>query len=118
MAFRRIEKNTKIAPRESSVSGSEVRIYSETADLVFFLYEVFLAQKYFAAHTRAKQYGVTADVMARSSQVSSGYYEVIRDGQADVCRVMLDRCFDPAWDPELYQVCRGMKEEVWMAAFP
>ena len=42
------------------------------------------------AHTYAKQYGVIAVVMARSSQVSSGYYEVVSDGQADVCRVMLE----------------------------
>ena len=54
--------------------------------MAFFVYEVYLSQKYFAAHTRAKQYGVAADVMARSSQVSAGYYEVVRDAQADVCR--------------------------------
>ena len=45
---------------------SEVRIYSETSDLVFFPYEARIAQKYVAAHTRAKQYGATADAMASS----------------------------------------------------
>ena len=49
---------------------SGVRVYAEQRDLTFFLYEKQLARKFFNAHVRAQRMGVTADVMARDSQVS------------------------------------------------
>ena len=51
---------------------SSVRAYAEQRDLPFFLYEKFLAMKYFAAQTRAKSMGLTGDVLARDSQASTG----------------------------------------------
>ena len=51
---------------------SSVRVYGEQRGLSSFLYEKQLAMKYFAAHTRAQQIGVTADVMTRDSQGSTG----------------------------------------------
>ena len=53
---------------------SSIRAYGEQRDLSFFLHEKMMAQKFFAAHTRAQRMGVTADVMARDSQASSGYH--------------------------------------------
>ena len=52
---------------------SSVRVYGEQRDLSFFLYERYLANKFFSAQVRAKRMNVTADIMARDSQVSSGY---------------------------------------------
>ena len=51
---------------------SAVRRYAEHRDLAFFMYEKHLASTYFAAHCRAKDFGVTADVMARTSQLTAG----------------------------------------------
>ena len=53
---------------------SSARVYGEQRDLAFFLYEKHLAQWYFCAQVRAKQMGVTGDVMARDSQASAGYF--------------------------------------------
>jgi len=54
---------------------SSVRAYAEDQNLSFFLYEKYLACKYFAAITRAKQMNLTGDVLARDSQCSTGYPE-------------------------------------------
>ena len=89
-----------------------MRIYSEQRDLPFFLYEKHLAMKYFSAQTRAKQLGVTGDVMARDSQASSGYWEIVRDALADLVRIMLVRCYDEVGYPKLYQHCRNLRGQV------
>ena len=47
---------------------------------------------YFSAHTRAQRMGITGDVMARDSQVSAGYWEIVQDSSADLVRIMLGRC--------------------------
>ena len=96
---------------------SSVRLYGEQVNLPFFLYEKFLANKYFCAHVRAKSMGVTADVMARDSQASAGYWEIVQDGLADLVRIQLDRCCDPAHD-ELYNHCSNLRGETWLCAFP
>ena len=54
---------------------SSIRVYGEQRDLPFFLYERHIAQKFFAAQTLARRMGLTADVMARDSQASSGYWD-------------------------------------------
>ena len=84
----------------------------------FFLYEKSMAQKYFFANVRAQKLGVTADVMARDSQASAGYWEIIRDALADLVRIMLLRCYDAVKYPDLYQHCRNLRGEVWLCAFP
>ena len=43
-----------------------------------------MALKFFAAQTRAREFGVTADVMLRSSQSSAGYYEIVQNSLADL----------------------------------
>ena len=73
---------------------SAVRRYAEHRDLAFFMYEKHLASTYFAAHYRAKDFGVTADVMKRTSQLTAGYWEITQDALADVVRVMMRRCYD------------------------
>ena len=73
---------------------SGVRVYAEHRDLAFFLYERFLAQKFFAAHSRSQRMGVTADVMVRDSQLSSGYWEIQQEALADLVRIMVHRCYD------------------------
>ena len=97
---------------------SGVRAYGEHRDLAFFLYEKHLASKYFHAQVRAKHLGVTADVLTRDSQTSSGYWEIAQDSLADLVRVMLTRCYDEKGYPELYRQCRGLRGEVWLCAFP
>ena len=87
-------------------------------DLVFFLYERYLASKFFNAQCRAQRMGVTADVMARDSQPSSGFWEIVQDSLADVVRVMLGRCFQPDEYPELVKHCRNLRGELWVCAFP
>ena len=73
---------------------SSVRVYAEQHDLAFFLYEKQVALKFFAAHSRAQHLGVTADVLTRDSQSSTGYWEIVRDALADLVRIMLLRCYD------------------------
>ncbi len=97
---------------------SSARVYAEHRDLAFFLYEVDLANKYFNAHARAKRLTVTADVMARDSHTSRGYWEITQDALADVVRVMLARCYDQENYPQLYNHVRGLRGQVWLCAFP
>ena len=80
---------------------SSVRVYAGQRDLAFFLYEKHLAMKYFGAQARAKRMGVTGDVMARDSQASSGYWEIVQDALADLVRIMLVRCYDQENFPTL-----------------
>ena len=61
---------------------------------------------------------VTADVMMRDSQASSGYWDVVSDSLADLVRIMLVRCFDQEGYPRLYNHCRTLRGEVWLCAFP
>ena len=91
---------------------SSVRVYGEQRDLPFFLYETHLAQKYFQAHVRAKRLGVTADVLTRDSQTSTGYWDIVQDSLADLVRIMLRRCYDQENYPELYHHCRDLRGEV------
>ena len=73
---------------------SGVRAYGEHRDLSFFLYEKATAQKFFSAQCRAQRLGVTADVMVRDSQMSSGYWDIVQDALADLVRIMTARCYD------------------------
>ena len=91
---------------------SSVRAYGEQRELAFFLYERSLANRFFSAHVRAKRMNVTADIMARDSQSSSGYWEIVQDSLADLVRIMLVRCFDAEGHPELYKHCRTLRGEV------
>ena len=84
----------------------------------FFLYEKYLANKYFASIVRAKQLGVTGDVMARDSQASTGYWEIVQDSLADLVRIQLSRCYDQENYPDLYNSVRNCRGAVWACAFP
>ena len=64
-----------------------------------------MANRYFAAQVRAQQLGVTADIMTRDSQGSTGYWEIVQDACADFTRVMLLRCHDAENHKELYEYC-------------
>lgn len=97
---------------------SSVRAYGERRDLPFFLYEKYLANKYFASIVRAKQLGVTGDVMARDSQASTGYWEIVQDSLADLVRIQLSRCYDQENYPDLYNSVRNCRGAVWACAFP
>ena len=97
---------------------SSVRVYAEHRDLAFFLYEKQMAMKYFSAHTRAQRMNVTADVMTRDSQASTGYWEIVRDALADLVRIMLLRCYDEANYKQLYDHVHGLRGLVWLCAFP
>ena len=97
---------------------SSVRVYGEHRDLSFFLYEKHLANKFFAAHVRAQKMGITADVLTRDSQTSSGYWEIVQDSLADLVRIMLARCFDEEGHKPLYDHVRGLCGEVWLCAYP
>ena len=97
---------------------SSVRVYAEKKDLIFFLYERYLASKFFHAQVRAQRMGVTADVMARDSQASSGFWDIVQDALADLVRVQLCRCFDTVNYPELAAHCRNLRGELWVCAFP
>ena len=77
-----------------------------------------MACKFFAAHTRAQKMNVTADVMARDSQASTGYWEIVRDALADLVRIMMFRCYDEENHKELYDHVRGLRGQVWLCAFP
>ena len=97
---------------------SSVRAYGEDKDLSFFMYEKHLAGKFFSAQVRAQRIGVTGDVMARDSQASTGYWDIVSDSLADLVRIMLVRCYDETNYPILYKHCRGLRGEVWLCAFP
>ena len=64
---------------------SSVRAYSECVDLSFFVYERSLANKFYNAHVIAKERNLTADVLMRHSQVSTGYWDVVQDTGANYC---------------------------------
>ena len=68
---------------------SSVRVYAEAESLAFFLHQKQMALKFFAAQTRAREFGVTADVMLRSSQASAGYYEIVQNSLADLVSPLL-----------------------------
>ena len=55
---------------------------------------------------------MTADVMARTSQSSAGYWEVVQDALADLVRIMLARCYDEANHKALYDHVRGLRGQV------
>ena len=97
---------------------SSVRVYAEQRDLAFFLYEKHLAMMFFSAHTRAQRMGITGDVMARDSQVSAGYWEIVQDSLADLVRIMLGRCYDEKNHKQLYDHVRGLRGQVWLCAYP
>ena len=98
---------------------SGVRVYGESNHLAFFLYEKQLAMKYFAAHTRAQRFGITADILTRDSQGSAGYWEIVQDSLADLVRIQLGRCYDKEGHPDLYNYVRGLRGgAVWQVAFP
>ena len=97
---------------------SGVRVYAENRDLSFFLYEKHMASKYFHAQVRAKRLGVTADVMTRDSQLSTGYWDIVQDSLADLVRIQLRRCYDQHNHPQLFEHCRTLRDEVWLCAFP
>ena len=72
---------------------SSVRAYAEVESLAFSLHQKQMALKFFAAQTRARQFGVTADVMLRSSQASAGYYEIVQNSLADLVSSPLSDLF-------------------------
>ena len=47
---------------------SGVRVYAEQRDLAFFMYEKWMAMKFFHGQVRAQRMGITADVLTRDSQ--------------------------------------------------
>ena len=49
---------------------SGVRVYAEHRDLALFMYEEWMAVKFFHAQARAQRLGVTGDVLTRGSQAS------------------------------------------------
>ena len=97
---------------------SSVRAYGEQRDLAFFLYEKHLANKFFAAHVRAQKMGITADVLTRDSQTSSGYWDIVQDSLADLVRIMLQRCYDEEGHKQLYDHVRGLRGNFWLCAYP
>ena len=62
--------------------------------------------------------GLTADVLMRDSQSSSGYWEVVQDALSDLVRIMLVRCYDQQNYPHLYEHVRDLRGQVWLCAFP
>ena len=63
--------------------------------------------------------GVTADVITRDSQGSSGYWEIVQDSLADLIRIQQGRCYDKEGHPDLYNYVRGLRGgAVWLVAFP
>ena len=74
--------------------------------------------KFFAAHVRAQSMGITGDVGARDSQTSSGYWEIVQDGLADLVRIMLIRCYDAKNHRDLYDHVRTLRGQVWLCAYP
>ena len=69
------------------------RAHAEHCDLAYWMYEKWMAMQRFHAQVRAQRMGVTADVMTRDSQVSSGHWERLRDCLAGLARIQMDRCF-------------------------
>ena len=73
---------------------SSVRVYGEHHHLAFFLYGKQLAGRFFASQVRGKRHWATAHVMARSSQSSAGYLEVVHDALAGLVPNMLARSYN------------------------
>ena len=61
--------------------------------------------------------GFTSDVMARSSQTSTGFWEIVQDSLADPVRIMLVRCYDEKGHKQLYDHVRGLRGQVWLCAY-
>ena len=97
---------------------SSVRAYGEQRDLPFFLNERQLPGKFFNAQVRAKSMNLTADVLMRDSQASSGYWDTVQDSLGDLVRIMLSRCYDKENHPQLYSHVRNLRGQVWLCAFP
>ena len=97
---------------------SSVRVYGEHRDLAFFMYEKNMAHKMFQAQCIARDRNLTADVLMRDSQASSGYWEIVQDALADLVRIMLLRCYDEENYPDLCRHCRGVRRGAWLCAFP
>ena len=97
---------------------SGVRVYAEHRDLAFFMYEKWMAMKFFHAQVRAQRLGVTADVLTRDSQASSGYWEIVRDSLSDLVGIQLHRCFVEKNHKPLYDHVRGLRGQVGLCAFP
>ena len=93
-------------------------MYAEHRDLAFFMYEKWMAMKFFHAQVRAQRMGVTADVLTRDSQASSGYWDIVRDSLADLVRIQMQRCFDEENHKTLYDHIRGLRGQVGLCAFP
>ena len=74
--------------------------------------------KYFHAHARAQHMGITADVLARDSHTSAGYWVIVQDSLPDLVRIMLVRCYDQQNQKELYDHVRGLRGQVWLCAYP
>ena len=53
---------------------SSVRAYAEQRDLVFFLYERYLASKFFTAQCRAQRMGVTGDYILSCCRASKFFF--------------------------------------------
>ena len=73
---------------------------------------------YFAAQTRAKQLGITGDILVRWSQASTGFWDIVQDSLADLVRIMLVRCYDQEKYPQLYEHTRNLRGQVFLCAFP
>ena len=73
---------------------------------------------YFVAQTRAKQLGITGDILVRWSQSSTGFWDIVQDSLADLVRIMLVRCFDEENHPQLYSHTRNLRGQLFLCAFP
>ena len=93
-------------------------MYAEHRDLAFFMYEQWMAMKFVHYQARAQRLGVTADVVTRDSQASSGYWDIVRDSLADLVRIQMHRCFDEENHKLLYDHVRGLRGQVGLRVFP
>ena len=64
---------------------------------------------------KAEQDGLPAHVYTRSKQDTTAYWDHVQDALADLVRIMLQRCFDKSSYPELYEHCRNLRGEVFLA---
>ena len=56
--------------------------------------------------------GVAADVMARDSQTSTGYWEIFQDALADLVRIMPVRCYEGIKYPQPFEHVRNLRGEL------
>ena len=83
------------------------------------LHERHLAQTYYSALVRSKDFGVTADVMARSSQLSCGFWDATQDALADLVRIITNCCCDVGGAyPELHQHSQSLSGQATVCGFP